>query len=153
MQKELHEGECTTDRSKQTFSKFLSNKEFVMLCFTVKAYLLKCFMRFVRIARREFHNAAALHSHKPVFNHINKSAAVCSAELIQLFNKSNAVHFLTVNGGRHTFFKMNCNISRFVGSLFRRNAHLKDLVILWLICRVFKIKSLMLRCHRFLSLE
>ena len=91
-----------------------------------------------------FINASGLHTNETVLNQVNKTDAVLAAELIEGGNQLNTVHFLAVNSGGDTLFKVDSYICSLIGSLFGRYAQLKEafLVVLRLVCGILKVKTL-----------
>ena len=86
--------------------------------------------------------AAALHTHKPVFNHIDYADAVFAAYFIELFDDGHTVEFLAVDCGGNTLFKVNGYVCALVGRLPRRNAEFENFIVLRLVGGVFQIEAL-----------
>ena len=113
---------------------------------SVQAQLFKLIVCVVKdCAARSLINAAALHADKSVLYDIRKAYAVLAAELVKRRYNFHTVHFLAVDGGRLALFKMNRHIGGLVRGLLRGNAELKEarVVVLRLVCRIFKVKTLM----------
>ena len=96
------------------------------------------------ISTRGLINAAALHSHKTVFNNIKKSYTVCAADFVKLENNLFCAHLLVVERDGNPRFKIKSYIRSRVGSVDGRNAHFKKtfFLIKRLIARIFKVKPL-----------
>ena len=110
----------------------------------VKAKIFQLFVSSIKnCTARCFVYSAALHSHKSVFYDIINSDSVSASELVKLFDKFNGFVFFSVNFRRNSFFKLNFNICRFVGSFFGRYAELENFIEIRFVCRVLKILTLM----------
>ena len=112
-----------------------------MLRLLVERDLLERLVRRVKdCAAGRLVHAAAFHSDKAVFNHIDDTDAVFAAQVVELFDNLRRGHLLAVHRDRHALFKADRDIRRRVGGLLRRNAHLQDLVVIRLVGGVLQIK-------------
>ena len=78
---------------------------------------------------RGFINAARLHADKTVFNHVNAPDAVLSAELVERLHHFKRRHFLAVDGDAVTFFKIELDKFRCVGSVFRSDGEFEHRLV------------------------
>ena len=116
-----------------------------MYGFFIKANGFKHLVRLVKnCAAGSFVYAAALHTHKPVFHNVKQAYTVFAAQLIKGINQLYGAHFLAVNRRCNALFKVERYIGRLIGCHFGGYAHFKEagLVVLRLVFRVFKVKSL-----------
>ena len=80
-------------------------------------------------AARGLVHPAGFHPHQAVFHDVGNPHAVCAADLVELFDQGHPVDLLPVQRHGDALLKREGQLGGLVGSFFRGNPHLQEIVL------------------------
>ncbi len=123
-------------------SKFVAHFLLFTISVAVQDKLFKLLMCFIKNGSAGcFIYAAGLHANHAVFNDIDDTDAVLSAEFVKILYDVRNLLLNAVDGGGNTRFKGDCNVFAFFGSLFGSRSENKKVIEIGLVCGILKFKT------------